>query len=218
MSHELLWLALAWLAYFGIHSWLASLSVKEWLARRRPGLMPYYRLAYNLLATLLLALPLALTFVPESEPLWQWRGGWAWLANGLALAAVAAFVYSLKFYDGGVFLGLSQWRSRSTEVERPGDLRISPLHRFVRHPWYSLALVLIWTRDMDAHLLLSSLLISAYFALGSRLEERKLVAMYGEVYGDYRRAVPGLLPRPWRYLSAQDAMSLERAAGTARVV
>ena len=94
-----------------------------------------------------------------------------------------------------------------------GDLRISPLHRHVRHPWYSLALVLIWTRDMDAPLLLTSLLVSGYFALGSRLEERKLEAMYGVVYRDYCRAVPGLLPRPWRCLDAERAAQLERAAG-----
>ena len=210
MSQDLLWLALSWLAYFAIHSLLAGLSLKDWLARRHPGLMPYYRLGYNVLAILLLAGPLYLTFQPEAAPLWQWVAPWRWLGDGLAIAAMVGFVYSLMFYDGAVFLGLRQWRTRSSQVEEVGDLRISPLHRYVRHPWYSLALVVMWTRDMDVLLLLSCGLISLYFALGSRLEERKLETIYGDVYRDYCREVPGLLPRPWRRLTAQQAAELEQ--------
>lgn len=210
MSQDLLWLTLSWLAYFVIHSLLAGLAIKDWLAHRYPNLMRYYRLAYNALAILLLAGPLYLTFHPQSEPLWQWVGPWRWLGDGLAIAAIAGFVYSLKFYDGAVFLGLRQWRSDARQVEEVDDLRISPLHRYVRHPWYSLALVVMWTRDMDALLLLSCSLISLYFALGSRLEERKLQAIYGDVYRDYCRQVPGLLPRPWRRLAPSQATELEQ--------
>lgn len=209
MTADLLWLSLAWLCYFLLHSWLAANATKDWLALHRPRLMPYYRLVYNLLALLLLALPLYFTFAPDEPPLWQWRGVWHWVANALALLAMLGFLYSLRFYDGSVFLGLSQWRRRAQQVEEPGDLRISPLHRYVRHPWYSLGLVLVWTRDMDAPLLLSSILITGYFVFGSRLEEVKLRQLYGEAYASYCRAVPGLLPRPWRCLHRKQAMALE---------
>ncbi len=209
MLADLGWLALAWLGYFLIHSLLAADFSKRWVGTHWPRLMPAYRLVYNLLAVLLLALPLYFTLMPDEPPLWQWHGAWRWLADGLALAALLGFVYSLRYYDGGVFTGLSQWRRRAGQVEEPGDLRISPLHRHVRHPWYSLGLVLLWTRDMNAPMLLSSLLITLYFVFGSRLEERKLEQRYGEAYATYRRAVPGLLPRPWRRLAPHQASALE---------
>jgi cell division protein FtsL len=65
---------------------------------------------------------------------------------------------------------------------------------------------------MDAPLLLTSVLVTAYFVIGSRLEERKLLAQYGEAYARYRALVPGLLPRPWRHLSAAQASELEQRA------
>jgi protein-S-isoprenylcysteine O-methyltransferase Ste14 len=140
--------------------------------------------------------------------LWQWTGGAWWLANGLALLAIFGFLYSLRWYDGAEFLGLRQWRGRVRAVEDQERFRLSPLHRVVRHPWYSLGLVLVWTRDMDAPLLLSAMMISLYFVLGSRLEERKLVAYHGDLYRSYRRLVPSLVPLPWRYLSPEQCRNL----------
>lgn len=205
-------LAASWLVYAAIHSLLASHAVKRRLAARCPACMSGYRLFYNVLAIGLLPVPLWLTFTLPGEPLWQWQGALAWLANGLALAAVAGFLYSLRFYDGSGFVGLRQLREGHRELGEPEGLCISPLHRWVRHPWYTFGLVILWTRDMDAPLLLAVVLVSGYFALGSRLEERKLIAQYGEAYARYRAAVPGLIPRPWRHLDAAQARELERLA------
>jgi protein-S-isoprenylcysteine O-methyltransferase Ste14 len=209
----LCWLAACWLGYFALHSVLAGLSAKRWVARRWPSLLPYYRLVFNLLAVVLLLPPLYLTFTLPGEPLWAWRGAWGWVANGLALAALAGFWYSLRLYDMGEFLGLRQWRAQHSRVEDQERFRISPLHRFVRHPWYALALVLLWTRDMPPALLLTALLVSGYFVLGSRLEERKLIAYHGAAYREYRRRVPALIPVPWRVLSRAEARRLEAQAG-----
>lgn len=208
----LLALAASWLIYAAIHSLLASHAVKRRLAARCPQCLSGYRLFYNLLAVGLLPVPLWLTLTVPGESLWQWQGPWAWLANGLALLALVGFFYSLRFYDGSGFLGLRQLRQGHRTLDEPEGLCISPLHRWVRHPWYSLGLVILWTRDMDAPLLLTTLLITAYFVLGSRLEERKLLAQYGEAYARYRAAVPGLVPRPWRHLSAAQAAHLEQQA------
>jgi len=75
----------------------------------------------------------------------------------------------------------------------------------VRHPWYFLGLVLIWTRDMDPAFLLSASAMTLYFVVGSLLEERKLIRYHGEVYRRYRKRVPGLIPLPWKYLPAEEA-------------
>ncbi len=195
-------------AYFAIHSLTASLWLKNLVATKIPALVPYYRLIFNALS-LLLALPLvAVVLLYPGEPLWQWRGVGFYVANGLALMATIAFVYSLKMYDMAEFWGLRQMRERSKEVKDMEHFQISTFHRFVRHPWYTIILVILWSRDMGTTQLLSYSLITLYLVIGSRMEERKLIAYHGEIYRRYRLRVPGLIPLPWRYLSPQEARQL----------
>lgn len=211
LSDRRLWLlAATWLIYFLVHSLLASLLLKRWVAGRWPRLLPAYRLLFNLQSLLLLVPPLYLTYSWQGPDLWRWEGAAWWLANGAALGALLLFFWSLKYYDSGEFLGTRQWRENQQRVEDQEQFHISPLHRYVRHPWYALGLVLVWSRDMNAALLISSLSISLYFILGSRLEERKLIAYHGIRYRRYRDRVPGLLPDPRRYLTAEQAEALLR--------
>jgi protein-S-isoprenylcysteine O-methyltransferase Ste14 len=201
-------LALTWLAYFALHSLLASLGLKRWVARERPGWMRVYRLAYNAMALLLLVPPLWLTYSERGPWLWEWTGfGW-WLANGLAALAALGFLWSLRWYDGAEFLGLRQWREGVRTAEDQERFHLSPLHRYVRHPWYSLGLVIVWTRDMDLAFLVTAMMITLYFVAGSRLEERKLLVYHGEAYRRYRRLVPSLVPSPWKFLSREQAHRL----------
>ena len=205
-------LALAWLGYFAVHSALASLAAKRWVARRYPALQSAYRIVYNALAVLLLLPIIWLTLRYPGPSLWAWHGAPAWLANALAVAAVVVFAVSLKHYDGGEFIGLRQWASRRQPAEDQGAFHLSPFHRYVRHPWYCCALVLIWTRDMDVATLVSSVLMTAYFIVGARFEEAKLVICYGAAYRRYQARVAGLVPLPWKTLSAEEAEALVRGA------
>lgn len=197
-----------WALYALIHSLLASMAVKRRIAARWPGALRGYRLAFNALSLLLL-LPLLAALIAWRGPLlWAWSGPWAWVADGLALVALAGFVWSLRYYDAGVFSGLAQWREGRAGVDDGERFTLSPLHRYVRHPWYALALVILWTRDMDEVRLVSAICISLYLWLGSLLEERKLLAVHGDVYARYRRRVNGLIPWPGRVLDAAEARAL----------
>ena len=207
---ELLRLALAWAAYFALHSALATLTLKGRVAAWRPQWIPLYRLAYNGLALALILPLLAWTLSWDGPLLWQWHGPWQWLGNGLASLAALAFVWTLRDYDGAEFLGLRQWRAGERRVEDQEAFQLSPLHRVVRHPWYALGLVLLWTRDMDAARLVAAILATAYVLVGLRFEERRLIAFHGEAYRRYRQRVPALLPRPWRWLRATEADALRR--------
>jgi len=216
LTGHLALLTAAWIAYFAFHSWLASLTTKHRLAARWPVAAPAYRLAYNALALLLLLPPAWLMLTWNGPMLWTWAGPWAWLAHALALLALGLFAWSLAGYDSGEFSGLRQWRTRHAGIEDEATLHISTLHRFVRHPWYLCALLLIWSRDMDAARLLSALLATGYFIIGSCLEESKLITFHGEAYRRYRKRVPGLLPWPGRHLDAREARDLEALARNER--
>lgn len=200
-----LWLVAAWLIYFAVHSVLASLPVKRRVAARWPGFMPAYRLAFNALALLLL-LPIFWMMAANSWPLvWQWQGMGKVAASTLSVLALLGFIWSLRYYDLQEFLGLRQWRGQITAPEDQENLQISPLHRFVRHPWYFFAMVLLWARDMNLAQFITTVMASIYFTAGARLEERKLLVYYGERYRNYMRRVPGLFPLPWKFINAAEA-------------
>ncbi len=184
------------------------MACKRWVALRWPGFMPYYRLAYNLLALVLLIPPLTLVAHWHGVWLWIWTGVGFWLTEGLALLAIVGFVYSLRYYDSQEFLGLRQWRDNRNHGREQEPLVISPLHRFVRHPWYSLGLVLLWTQPMDAALLLSAVWISLYLLVGMVWEEGRLIEAHGDRYRRYRRAVPAILPSPWRWMNRAEAQAI----------
>lgn len=203
-------LLLLWLCYFSVHSLLASLAVKGWVAAHWPQWMPAYRLGYNVVAVGLLAPALWLMLSIDSPWLWHFDGLAGWVADGVALAAIVLFLATTRYYDGAEFIGLRQWRNSVTNVEDQERLKISPFHCWVRHPWYSIAIVLIWSRDMRLSGAISAVAITLYFLFGSRLEERKLLQYYGAAYARYRERVPGLLPRPWRRLTAAQAIAIEQ--------
>lgn len=202
-------IALAWGAYFALHSVLAANAAKAWIGRRWPRLLPGYRAAFNLISLVTLLPVLWLVYGTTGDWLWRWHGAQAWLANGLALLALLAFLASTRAYDMGEFLGLRQLKAQTGNDT--GTFALSAFHRYVRHPWYSFGLVLVWTRDMNGPLLVSAVAITLYLVIGSRLEERKLIAQYGQQYRDYMHKVPGLIPLPWKYLTAAEAEALIRA-------
>lgn len=203
LTLENLQVALVWGGYGALHSWLASRGVKAWASRHWPAMLGSYRFSYNLVATGLL-IPLAVaTELADEHWLWRWEGVWAWVAQAITLLVLLGFVWSSRAYDLREFLGMEN--TAATHTARFG---LSPLHRCVRHPWYFLGLLWLWTRDMDSARLTAALVISGYVWLGSRLEDAKLEEELGAVYQNYRARVPGLLPRPWRCLSRAEFLRL----------
>jgi protein-S-isoprenylcysteine O-methyltransferase Ste14 len=202
-------LIILWLLYFCIHSLLASLRFKQLILQHYPRIMPWYRVIFNLLSILLLVPPVVVMFIFPGDIVWQWSGNWRNLANVLALLAIAGFLWSLTIYDNAEFLGTRQLKESRVDITDNGSLKLSVLHRYVRHPWYTLALVLIWTRDMNTSFLISAILLSLYFIIGSRFEEGKLVAFYGDQYRLYRNHVAALIPLPWRVLSKEKALEIQ---------
>lgn len=196
------------LAYFVLHSITASIALKQWIATRWPAFMPWYRMAFNILASILLIPLLVVMYLFPGETLWSWHGLGFYLTSAAALMAIVGFLYSLAYYDLAEFWGTKQLREGNSSVYDQENFHISPFHRYVRHPWYFFALVLIWTRDVSTVQLLVYSLVTVYFVIGSKIEEQKLIAYHGEVYKKYQQKVAGVIPLPWKILSAEQAQKL----------
>ncbi|MDH3354276.1 MAG: hypothetical protein OEL79_03545 [Chromatiales bacterium] len=197
-----------WCGFFALHSLTASLTLKHWVANHYAGIMPAYRLIFNGLSTLLLIPLLLLSYSWRSEPLWQWNPPLFWITSLISAITVIAFIISIRYYDMSEFFGTRQWRKKVDAVEDQENFVIGDFHRYVRHPWYSMGIILIWCRELDLIMLTNAIMITLYFIIGSRLEERKLVQYHGKIYHRYQQKVPGLMPRPWKFLTRLEADEL----------
>lgn len=178
------WLLICgWLFYFFLHSFLASLKVKKYFSETFPGLFPYYRIAYNVIAILGLGILLALSLALESLT-----------ANtffGIVITSIGFILIVLAFraFNLREFLGFKS--------ETKSELVVSGMYRFVRHPLYFGTMIFIAGLYLlfPSESMLVVLIISyIYIWIGSRLEEQKLRAVYGETYVAYAKKVKSLIP------------------------
>ncbi len=190
---------LAWISFAGGHSALAALGVKD---RLGPLFGPYYRLSYNLFAAMHILLVLSVG--------WRVLGDGVlarpeWLATTLTIAYAAGWVallVALAGYDLGRLAGLKQIRYhlRGEFMREDEPLRTDGLHRYVRHPLYAGAVLVLLGRidsQLDAATAFWGCL---YLLVGTVMEERKLLKIYGRDYARYRRQVPAVIPWKGRAL------------------
>jgi protein-S-isoprenylcysteine O-methyltransferase Ste14 len=194
------YILLAVIAFGVIHSLLAGNTARA-AFRRRFGDRAYeglYRLLYNVTAVITTApLPLLLLIVP-GRVLWRIEGAAALPLLALQAVGIGGFLVALLQVDQGRFLGLSQLRAylRGEPLPLPPEpLQQSGMYRLVRHPLYLFSLLVMWPMPfMTDTLLAFNIAATAYFIIGSRLEEKRLLAAFGQAYADYRQRVPWLVP------------------------
>lgn len=188
MDH--IYLVLVWGIYFFLHSYLASTRVKELVRRRWPRLTRFYRLAYVAVSTIgLAAIGFLLTHIPNRfhfaySPTLQVAG------FTLLLIGVALIVISFRQYSFAGFIGLRN--------DAHDTLRTSGFLNYIRHPIYAGTILMVLgylALSPKSTVMISALCIFSYLPIGIYLEEKKLIALYGEVYRDYRRRVPAVFPK-----------------------
>jgi protein-S-isoprenylcysteine O-methyltransferase Ste14 len=178
------------------HSVMARPQFKKWWTRFVPRSVE--RSTYVLFASLALLLLF-----------WQWRPLPAvlWQVDNPQLAAallvVGLFGWVLVFVSTFLInhfelFGLHQVANNlAGRPMPPPRFRVPLLYKFVRHPLYLGLIIAFWAAPvMTAGHLLFAAVTTAYILVGIQLEERDLVAQFGEDYRRYRRRVSMLLP--WR--------------------
>ena len=190
-------LDLALIAAFGVqHSAMARQAFKRRWTRVVPAVVE--RSTYVLATAIVLAVVMR-SWQPIAEPrLWVVAGSFAdalrvvfWL--GWALAVVSTFLID-HFDLFGVARPLAALRARTAAAP---EFRTPLLYRYVRHPLYLGLLLAFWAAPvMTAGHALFAAGMTAYILVGVALEERDLVALFGDRYREYRGRVGMLFP--WR--------------------
>lgn len=195
--NEHILLAGAWLLWCFLHSLVIT---DGWTNRVRSKLGPryaWYRLVYVIFSIATLAPVLWLQLRIDSPLLWAWPDWLKPLQWGGLLLSGAIFLLAARQYDQRFFFGFRQIEEHlaGREAEFSGFAAEGILRR-MRHPYYSagILLLLCWG-DVTAASLIMKMIGIGYFVLGGWLEEKKLVARFGDAYRRYQESVPMFVPR-----------------------
>jgi methanethiol S-methyltransferase len=202
------------LAFGGSHSIMARPGFKRVWTRLVPK--PIERSTYVLVSCVMLGLLM-----------WQWRAMPAtvwdiqsptgrdamWVLFAAGWLMVPAVSLMINHFD---LFGTRQVWLYFTGREDDGlAFRTPMLYAHVRHPLYIGWGLAFWaTPTMTAGHLLFAIVLTAYMGLATLVEERDLIAHFGEQYIEYRRQVPRFFPRVRSQRARFAAKEAERIANT----
>jgi protein-S-isoprenylcysteine O-methyltransferase Ste14 len=191
----LAWNAMLSVVFFLQHSGMVRRSFRQGLERFLAE--PFHGLVYTSASGAALVLCLAL-WQRTGEPIVLLEGPPGWSLRALFVLAIGGFAWGIRALGSVDTFGVRPAMAHLRGVQ-PSSLPfiIRGPYRWVRHPLYFFALVLFWCCPIvTADRLLFNVLWTAWVILATVLEERDLVAHFGEPYVRYQRDVPMILP--WR--------------------
>jgi protein-S-isoprenylcysteine O-methyltransferase Ste14 len=182
------------MAFFIQHSGMVRRSFRKRLAHFLPG--EYEGAVYAIVSGIMLLAVIVLW--QKSAPAFRVSHGvFRWLFYVAYLLSFVGFIWgvrALKVFDPyGLRPILGRLRGREP---RPMSFVVRGPYQWVRHPLYLFMILMIWScPDLTCDRLLFNGLWTVWIVIGSILEERDLVLEFGDVYRQYQRKVPMLIPR-----------------------
>ena len=182
-----------------LHSALISLSVTDYLKKHLGNHFRFFRLFFNLISLATLAPLIWYGFRLRSAPFFEWSGYLKPVQIILLGLGLFLFLAGARHYNGLIFLGIKQIREKTVydSLSKTNRLNTTGILGFIRHPWYTAVIVLLWAQDLDISVLWVNIVFTTYLLIGSFLEEHKLVVEFGDPYREYQKTVSMFIPYKW---------------------
>lgn len=180
---EYLILVVGWGLYFTLHSLLAASAIKQKLH------FSGYRIAYTLLSMAGFLVMLFYNGGIEAAPFFISKGLPRYLSLMFTTFGVMIIQSSFRQYSFRGFIGVK---------DEPTQLSTGGILKYVRHPIYAGTILIILGFFLfipNLPTLVSCVCMLIYIPIGIMLEEKKLIAMYGNAYLQYRKEVPAVFPK-----------------------
>ncbi|MFT5702591.1 MAG: protein-S-isoprenylcysteine O-methyltransferase Ste14 [Desulforhopalus sp.] len=184
------------LLFFLQHSLMIREGFRKWLSGPIP--QNYHGAFFSIFSGLFLLL--LMSFWQKSTSIQiELAGMFYWFIRSLFFIAIVGLfltIRSLRFFD---LLGIRDMISFLKGNSAKGVFfTVRGPYRWVRHPIYFFCLLMIWAQvSLTTDRLLFNGLWTVWIITGTFLEERDLVASFGDVYRNYQRKVPVLVPYKW---------------------
>ncbi len=185
------------LLFFTQHSLMARKPIRERLARFLPL---QYSGAFYAVASGIAVLVLVVFWQEAAYTLVSPQGFIRLILRAIFVLAIAGVAWTI--WALGIFVNfrlqpmVNDLRGKQSESILITDR--GP-YRWIRHPLYLSSLLMIWSYpDLTLDRLLFNFLFTVWVIVAILLEERGLVATFGESYRNYQRRVPMLIPRSIR--------------------
>lgn len=177
------------------HSVMARRGFKRWWTQFVPKSVE--RTTYVLLASSVLIL-LFWQWRPIPDPVWTVTGPMAAILTAVFWIGWGLVFLSTFLIDHFELFGLRQVWARIRGKALPQPTFKTPLfYKAVRHPLYLGFLLAFWaTPTMSVGHLLFAVATTGYILIAIALEERDLIAIFGDQYRRYRQEVSMLIPLP----------------------
>ncbi len=182
-------LILLWGIYFFLHSFMASVTVKTRITNVLGCSQKNYRLAYNLFNIITLILLVFLLLKTPSSLFYKGNPVLEVIGILVLFLGFLIMIFAVKNYDLSAFFGFRNETSMA--------LQVKGIHKYVRHPLYSgtlllfLGICIAWPEIKNWILFL---LMFIYILVGIKLEEKKLITIYGDEYRSYQKKAKQLIP------------------------
>lgn len=177
-----------------------SIMIRKGFRKRLSGFIPQnYLGAFFSIFSGLFLLILMFFWQKSSSIHFELDGVPYWLMRALFFLSIVGFYFTIRslrpFDPFGIREILSSLKGKNA---KGSFFTVHGTYQWVRHPLYFFSLLMIWTQvSVTSDRLLFNGFWTIWIIIGTFLEERDLIASFGDEYRNYQRKVPMLIPYRW---------------------
>ena len=152
MDENHIFLAIFLILWCVIHSIMIDNKFMIFVEKNFKSKIHYYRIFYNITATLSL---IPIIIFAQSLPqiiYFQWDGYFIILQIFFILISLIIFIAGSQNYDFLQVLGIQQIINKSIHksISKSGKLKTEGILNITRHPWYTAFFIVLWTRELNS--------------------------------------------------------------------